>query len=199
MHPPLILASTSPFRQQLLQRLGIAFETFHPAVDEQPLTDETAACLVERLAVSKARAAAASHSSGLVIGSDQVCVIGEQILGKPASHEHAVAQLRSASGQCVEFLTGLCLYNLESRRQQSCVEPYRVHFRQLGDTQIEYYLNTEQPYDCAGSFKSEGLGICLFEKLDGDDPNALIGLPLIRLVQMLQNEGMDVLLPDSTQ
>lgn len=190
---PLILASTSPFRRQLLEKLHLPFTTFKPDIDEQRLEHETAPELVLRLAIAKAKATGSAFSSGLVIGSDQVCIIDEEILGKPGSHENAVKQLQSASGHVVKFLTGLCLYNIQTDHHQVHVEPFDVHFRQLSDQQIESYLKAEQPYNCAGSFKSEGLGITLFEKMSGDDPNALVGLPLIQLVRMLANEGIDVL------
>ena len=194
----LVLGSTSPFRKALLEKIGLPFETDAPDVDESRGEDETPAQLVERLAVDKARAVAERHPQALVIGSDQVAVLDDQVLGKPGDHENAVRQLRRASGNAVTFLTGLCLLNAASGRIQAAVEPFEVRFRQLTDGQIENYLRREQPYNCAGSFKSEALGITLFESLRGDDPNALIGLPLIRLVQMLANEGIDVLEAGST-
>jgi len=189
----LILASTSPFRRELLERLNMPFETFNPQIDEKMQDNESAPALVERLAIAKARAACSTHGSGLVIGSDQVCVNEDTILGKPGSHEKAVVQLQQASGKTIRFYTGLCLYNIQSDKYQVHVEPFDVHFRRLSNQQIENYLRAEQPYNCAGSFKSEGLGIALFDKLSGDDPNALIGLPLIQLIRMLGNEGIDVL------
>ena len=189
----LILASTSPFRRAVLEKLGIPFETASPDVDETPLPGESPAALVERLAIAKARAVAAQRDQGLIIGSDQVAVIDDEILGKPGSHEQAVEQLRRASGRRVTFLTGLALVNAASGQVQSEVVPFHVVFRELTDTLIEHYLRREQPYNCAGSFKSEALGIVLFERLEGDDPNTLIGLPLIRLVRMLEAEGFSVL------
>ena len=190
---PLILASTSPFRRELLARLNLTFQTCKPEVDETPLPNEPAHLLVERLAVTKAKDARRHFDSGLVIGSDQVCVIENQVLGKPGDYEHALEHLRNASGKTVQFLTGLCLYDIDNDRQQSLVEPFDVVFRQLTDEQISHYLKTEQPYQCAGSFKSEGLGITLFEKLVGDDPNSLVGLPLIKLVTLFKNWNIDVL------
>lgn len=189
----LILGSSSPFRRELLDRLGLDYECDSPEIDESPLDGETAEQLVVRLAVAKARAVAERHHDALIIGSDQVAVLGEQILGKPGTHDKAVEQLKNASGQFVSFQTGLCLY--DSRNDTAQVErvPFAVQFRQLSDSQIENYLQREQPYNCAGSFKSEGLGIALFERMEGDDPNALIGLPLIRLVSMLETAGMQVL------
>lgn len=189
----LVLASTSPFRRELLRKLGLTFSSAAPEVDETAQPGETAQALVKRLAEAKARAVAAAYPEALIIGSDQVAVLGDEILGKPGEHGRAVAQLKAASGKNVTFLTGLCLFNSATERAQTLVEPFRVVFRELSDAQIENYLRREEPYNCAGSFKSEGLGIALFQRLEGDDPNALIGLPLIRLTDMLQAEGLDVL------
>ncbi len=190
---PLVLGSTSPFRRQLLERLGVPFTVASPEVDESALPGESPEALVARLAELKARAVAARHPGALVIGSDQVAVNGGEILGKPGGHERATAQLQAASGKRVTFLTGLCLLNGETGRAQVEVVPFHVHFRALTQAQIDSYLRREEPYNCAGSFKSEGLGIALFERLEGDDPSALIGLPLIRLVKMLENEGLPTL------
>ncbi len=189
----IILASSSPYRRALLARLKIPFEAISPEVDEAPHPGETPEALVERLAIEKARKVAADHPGALVIGSDQVAVYNGAIVGKPHSHEKAVAQLRAASGRTVTLFTGLTLINAATRRVQSEVVPYRVTFRRLSDTQIESYLRQEQPYSCTGSVRSEGLGIALLEKFDGDDPNTLIGLPLIRLVRMLENEGVRII------
>jgi len=191
--PPLVLGSTSPFRRALLERLGLPFVTDSPEVDESRLPGETPEALVARLSRAKAEAVAARHPGALVIGSDQVAVIDDQILGKPGDHANAVRQLGAASGRVVTFLTGLCLFDAANGEAQGCVEPFRVHFRTLSAAQIEGYLQRETPYNCAGSFKSEGFGITLFERLEGDDPNSLIGLPLIRLVGMLAAKGCDVL------
>lgn len=188
----LILASSSPFRRELLARLMIPFEVVPPDVDESPQPGESPAQLVERLAIAKARAVAASHPDALVIGSDQVAVHGKDIVGKPLTHERAVAQLRAASGRAITLYTGLALVNSATGRVQSEVVPYRVLFRSLTDAQIENYLRKEQPYHCAGSVKSEGLGVALLERFEGDDPATLIGLPLIRLTRMLENEGIAV-------
>lgn len=189
----LILASTSPFRKAILEKLDIPFDTQSPEVDETPLDNESPEMLVERLSIAKAKAIADSLDKGLIIGSDQVAIIDNKILGKPGSHAKAVEQLLQASGKTVTFLTGLCLYNATSKTYQVEVVPFNVVFRELTKKQIDNYLNKEKPYNCAGSFKSEGLGITLFEKLDGDDPNTLIGLPLIRLVRMLEKEGVAVI------
>ena len=189
----LVLASTSPFRRAVLEKLGVPFDVVSPEVDETPRPGETPAELVERLSIAKAQAVAQERDTGLVIGSDQVAVIDDEILGKPGSHEKAVAQLQRASGKRVTFLTGLALVNAASGRVQSEVVPFHVHFRPLTETMIENYLKREQPYNCAGSFKSEAFGIVLFERLEGEDPNTLIGLPLIRLVRMLETEGFSVL------
>ncbi len=189
----LILASTSPYRRSLLERLQLPFETIAPNVDETPLPDETPQQLVERLAIAKAQAVALTVKSALVIGSDQVAVHSGEIVGKPRDHDHAVEQLRAASGNTITLYTGLALVNSETNALQSVVVPYRVVFRALTEAQIETYLRKEQPYDCAGSVKSEGLGITLLQRFEGDDPNTLIGLPLMRLVDMLQQEGMSPL------
>lgn len=188
--PKLVLGSTSPFRRELLARLGIPFECDKPALDETPEADESPEHLVTRLAEAKARAVAARHPEALVIGSDQVACIEDVILGKPGGRDAAIDQLSRAAGKVVTFHTGLCLLNVANDQAQVCCEPYRVHFRPLGREQITRYVDKEQPFNCAGSFKSEGLGISLFERLEGDDPNALIGLPLIRLIRMLEREGM---------
>ncbi|MES9971692.1 MAG: nucleoside triphosphate pyrophosphatase [Candidatus Thiodiazotropha sp.] len=189
----LILASSSPFRRELLSRLGVEFSSMSPDIDEDLQTGEAPENLVTRLAESKARVVAKDHPNALVIGSDQVAVVDGKIQGKPRDHQQAVEQLLCASGKRVSFLTGLCLLNSETGHFQVCCEPFHVIFRVLQQREIENYLLKEKPYNCAGSFKSEGLGISLFERLEGEDPNALIGLPLIRLIAMLRNEGIDVL------
>lgn len=189
----IVLASTSPFRKSVLEKLGLPFDCHAPEVDETPRAGETPAQLVERLSIAKAQAVAAHYKQGLVIGSDQVAVIDNEILGKPGNHENAVAQLERASGKTVTFLTGLALVNAGSGSIQAEVLPFKVVFRQLTHPQIVNYLNAEHPYNCAGSFKSEGLGIALFERLEGDDPNTLIGLPLIHLIRMLEKEGVTVI------
>ena len=189
----LVLASSSPFRRELLSRLKLPFDVIVPDIDETAQPGETPQALVERLAVAKARAVIARAPRALIIGSDQVAVYDGAIVGKPHTHANAVRQLRSASGKTVMLYTGLALVNAASGRVQSEVIPFGVAFRPLTDTQIESYLQKEQPYGCAGSVRSEGLGIALLERFEGDDPNALIGLPLIRLVRMLENEGVPVL------
>lgn len=189
----LILASTSPFRRELLMRLGLPFTIQAPEVDETGLPDEEAPALVMRLAERKARAIAQSAPAALIIGSDQAAVLDGDIIGKPGDHRRAVAQLQRASGRTVIFYTGLCLLDSASGQCQVAVEEFRVVFRPLTATMIEAYLQREQPYQCAGSFKSEGLGIALFERLEGDDPTSLIGLPLIRLTRMLEAAGAAVL------
>ena len=187
---PLVLGSSSPFRRELLGRLGLAFECHSPDIDESARPGETPRELVARLSEAKARAVAEAWPQALIIGSDQVAVVDDAILGKPGSHERARDQLARLSGRNVTFLTGLCLYNSESDRAQLDVVPYTVEFRDLTPEQIEHYLHREQPYNCAGSFRSEALGITLFRRMQGDDPNALVGLPLIRLVDMLRQEGV---------
>lgn len=189
----LVLASTSPYRRELLTRLGLEFETAAPNTDETRLPGETPKQLVRRLAEAKARAVAKDFPAARIIGSDQVAVLGDRILGKPGDHATAVQQLSVACGRRVTFLTGLCVYNSSSDQCQVDVVPYTVEFRALNAVQIENYLRREQPYNCAGSFKSEGLGISLFRRMEGEDPSALIGLPLIRLIDMLAVEGVNVL------
>ena len=188
----IVLASSSPYRRALLDRLGIAYESASPDIDETPLDGETAEDLTLRLAVNKARALENRYPCHLIIGSDQVALLDGTPVSKPGTHASAVAQLQRCSGQRITFATALCLLNTASGALQTAVEPFHVNFRQLTDTQIEHYLHAEQPYDCAGSFKVEGLGISLFESLRGDDPNSLIGLPLIRLCQMLAKEGIEI-------
>lgn len=190
---PLVLASTSVFRSELLQRLGLPFVTAAPDIDESPLTGETPENLVQRLALHKAQAVAHSHPDALIIGSDQVACLDGLILGKPGNHAKALEQLGHCSGRVVSFFTGLCLLDPAQNRHQLCCEPFQVHFRTLSQQQIQSYLQREGPYNCAGSFKSEGLGIALFSRLEGDDPNSLIGLPLIRLIAMLESYGLQVL------
>ena len=189
----LILASSSPFRRELLSRLMIPFEVVVPDVDETPRPQESPQALVERLAILKAQTVASKQPDALVIGSDQVAVHRGEIVGKPLTHERAVAQLKTASGTTVMLYTGLALINSSSGRVQSEVVPYGVTFRTLSDKQIETYLRQEQPYHCAGSVKSEGLGVALLERFDGEDPATLIGLPLIRLIRMLEDEGLAVI------
>ena len=191
-HRTLVLASTSPFRRELLQRLGVSFETLAPDVDETRREGESPDTLVQRLSEAKARAGKSQYPDALIIGSDQVAVCGDEVLGKPGNHETACAQLRRLAGQRVSFLTGLCLYDAASDHVLVDLVPYQVVFRRLTDQQIDRYLKSEQPYNCAGSFKSEGLGISLFESMHGEDPNALIGLPLIRLTSWLNTSGIDI-------
>lgn len=192
----LILGSSSPFRAELLKKLQINFIQHSPDIDETQLEGESAPALVERLAQEKARVIAETYPQALIIGSDQVAVADGNILGKPGNHQTAIQQLMMASGKSVTFYTGLALYNAENQTMQHIVEPFTVHFRELTEKQIEYYLNQEKPYQSAGSFKSEGFGISLFSHLEGDDPNSLIGLPLIKLIELLSNEGVDILQPN---
>lgn len=191
--PKLILASTSPYRRTLLEKLGLPFTTVAPDVDERPLEHESPQALVERLAITKASAVAAKHPDTLVIGSDQVAVHGHEIVGKPRDHADAIAQLQAASGKSITLYTGLALVNSASGSVRSEVVPYRVVFRTLTLAEIESYLEKDRPYDCAGSVKSESLGIALLERFEGEDPNTLIGLPLIRLLAMLREEGLSPL------
>ncbi len=189
---PLLLASSSTYRRDLLQRLHLPFDWASPDIDEGRLGDEPAEALVRRLAAAKARALAATHPAHLIIGSDQVAVLGERILGKPHTFERAREQLLAASGRAVTFLTGVALLNSATGQCQIDCVPFTVTLRELDSAQVERYLQAEQPYDCAGSFKAEGLGVSLFRDTQGSDATSLIGLPLIRLVQMLAKEGISV-------
>ncbi|EBA9644317.1 septum formation inhibitor Maf [Salmonella enterica] len=191
--PRLILASTSPWRRALLEKLTIPFECAAPEVDEPPIQGEAPRQLVLRLAQAKAQSLAHRYPAHLIIGSDQICVLDGEITGKPLTEENARQQLLKARGNIVTFYTGLALYNSATGHLQTEVEPFDVHFRHLSETEIEDYVRKERPLHCAGSFKSEGLGIALFERLEGRDPNTLIGLPLIALCQMLRREEMNPL------
>ena len=190
--PPLILASTSRYRQALLHKLGLPFSSAAPDTDETPQLGESAAQLVLRLAQAKASSVAKGFDQGWVIGSDQVCTVDDRILGKPGDHAQAILQLRMLSGRAVTFYTGLCLWDAANQQYQLTMEPFVVHFRPLSDSVIENYLQQEQPYDCAGSFKSEALGICLFDRFEGRDPNTLIGLPLMALTDMFLAWGLSL-------
>lgn len=185
----LVLASSSRHRQAVLSRLGVPFETLAPDVDERRLDGESPRELVVRLSRAKAAAARARYADGLAIGSDQVAVCGDEVLGKPGDHARAVAQLERLSGNTVEFLTGVCVHDLASGRAADDLAVSRVRFRTLGRDEIERYLAREPAYDSAGSFKSESLGITLVDAIDDDDPTALIGLPLIRLCRLLRGFG----------
>ncbi|MBF0124805.1 MAG: septum formation inhibitor Maf [Magnetococcales bacterium] len=188
----LVLASTSPSRRELLQRLHYPFVTVAPLADETPLPAESPEQLVQRLAEAKALSVRQQFPDALIIGCDQVAVVGETILGKPGDHQRAVAQLQRLSGQLVRFVNGLVLYNAATGRCHKDVIVFAVTFRTLDAARIERYLHQEQPYHCAGSFKSEQLGIALCEAFHGEDPTALVGLPLIRLVTWLELEGVVV-------
>jgi len=189
----ILLASTSPFRRELLSRLRIPFEVTAPLVDETALAGELAPKTAIRLAEAKAKAALKDFPDALIIGSDQVAELAGEHIGKPGAHEKAVEQLRRMRGKCVVFHTALALLDGLSGRIQTRIVPTTVHFRNISDAQIETYLRREQPYNCAGSAKSEGLGIALIASIEGSDPNALIGLPLIELISMLKNEGIEVI------
>lgn len=188
----LVLGSSSPFRKQLLENLGLTFETCSPDIDESRLENESPEELVRRLAVEKAKAVAEQHPNTLIISSDQVSVLDGAINGKPGNRDNAIAQLSQSSGKVVTFYTSLCLFDATDGSYQLEVVPFEVHFRALSQEKIEKYVDIEQPFNCAGSFKSEGLGICLFERLVGNDPNSLIGLPLIKLVSFLEQKGIQI-------
>lgn len=189
----LLLASSSPYRRELLSRLRIPFDWQAPNVDEQAQTGETPRELALRLSTSKAQALAAAHGEHLIIGSDQVASWRGQSINKPGNHANAFTQLQTLSGQRVDFHSGLCVLDSASGRSVADTVTTEVMFRQLSDTEIDCYLKCEQPYDCAGSFKAEGLGISLFERISSDDNTAIIGLPLIRLRQMLQAFNYQIL------
>lgn len=188
----IILASSSPYRAALLAKLSLPFICQSPQIDESPLDSENIDKQVARLAYLKAAAVAKNNDNAIIIGSDQLALCQNEVLGKPGNHKNAVAQLKKLSGQTVTFYTGLCLYNTVSKKQQTIVETFSVSFKTLKDKHIQRYLEIEQPYDCAGSFKSEGLGIALFDSLTGRDPNTLIGLPLIALVELFAKWDIDV-------
>lgn len=193
MSQKLILASTSPYRRELLGRLGLPFEVANPQTDESALPGEMPESLALRLSEAKARAVAEAYPDALIIGSDQVATVDSQIYGKPGSHERAVEQLRALSGKTVNFFTGLCLFNARTGVADIRGIPTLVTFRELTDAEIDNYLRREPAYNCAGSAKSEGLGIALLRSMKGDDPNALVGLPLIALCDMLRQQGVAVL------
>jgi septum formation protein len=188
----IILASSSPFRQQLLNRLQLDYESHAPDIDEAVNPGEDALAYVCRLAESKAHHVAHDYPDAVVIGSDQCALLDGRILGKPGSHENALQQLREAQGKTVIFHTGVCVVRLSTGFSVVEDVPFEVDFRILSDQQLEHYLHVEQPYQCAGSFKAEGYGSCLFNKMRGDDPSALIGLPLFRLISMLESAGVKV-------
>lgn len=187
----LILASSSIFRRDLLAKFNLPFEVISPNIDETPLLGEKPQDTALRLAQLKAKRVAETESNALIIGCDQVATLNDVQIGKPMTHENAVKQLQMMRGHVVIFHSALCLYNAQTGHMQAEVVPYEVKFRQLSDDEIERYLNIEKPYHCAGSAKSEGLGIALMDYMRGDDPNALVGLPLIRLAHMLRNQGVN--------
>lgn len=193
MSRPIVLGSTSKYRAELLGRLRLAFEQAAPEVDETPLPGETPEQIARRLALAKARAVAQKLPHAVVIGSDQVADLAGTPLGKPGTHERAVAQLRAMRGQTVIFQTALAVVCAETGFEQSDLAAVEVVFRDLSDDEIEHYLRAEQPYDCAGSAKSEGLGIALLERIENDDPTALVGLPLIRTCRLLRAAGVKLL------
>lgn len=189
----LVLASTSPYREELLARLGVPFETVAPKVDETPLPGELPDATAERLSLAKARAVVKQFPGALIIGSDQVALLEGRQLGKPGTHDKAVAQLQSMRGKTLEFHTALTLLNALSGATQTATVPVRLVMRDYSDAQIEAYLKKDQPYNCCGSAKSESLGIGLIARFETEDPTALVGLPLIKLTEMLAREGLDVL------
>ena len=191
---PIILASSSPYRKELLHKLNISFNAESPKLDETPLAGESPIELVERLATAKAANIDRKHPSALIIGSDKVACVNGAVLSKPGNFDNAFTQLKQCSANTVTYYTGLCLLNSATNTNQIHTERYHLHFRALADQEISNYLQLEQPYDCAGSIKSEGLAVSLFESHQGRDPNALIGLPLIQLLKMLRAEGINPLL-----
>lgn len=193
--PPLILGSTSRYRRELLQRLRLPFDVDAPRVDETPLAGEAPQALALRLALAKAREVAARHPEAVVIGSDQVADLAGQPIGKPGDHARATEQLRAMRGRSVVFQTAVSVVCLSRRHQASALVPVTVHFRNLSDAEIEHYLQAEQPYDCAGSARSEASGIALLSAIQSDDPTALVGLPLIKTCELLRGAGIDPLVP----
>ena len=193
MKPDIILASSSPFRKSLLERLHLNFRTISPDIDEGHHQGELAEDYVCRLARQKAQAIANRHPSSIIIGSDQCALLDGRVLGKPGSHENALEQLKTAQGKTVVFHTGLCVMQQSSNFCEVEDILFEVSFRELSDEQLDHYLRVEQPYGCAGSFKSEAYGICLFSEMRGDDPTALVGLPLIRLTRLLEKAGISVI------
>lgn len=196
MTPKLVLGSSSSYRKALLERLRIPFDCVNPDIDETPKAEESAEHLVQRLTLEKAQSVCQqlnSEHAHCVITSDQVALINNKILGKPKDHQTAVKQLQSFSGQAVSFLTGLGVYNTQTQQQSYRLNVYKVFFRELTLSEIERYVQLEQPFDCAGSFKCEGLGVTLFDKMAGDDPNSLIGLPLIDLCALLRENKINPL------
>ena len=188
--PRLVLASASQARKSVLTKLKIPFETFAPSIDESGVSGESPTQLVERLSLAKAQKVSQRYPSHLIIGSDQIAVVAGQMTGKPQNREDAIEQLTAASGETVTLFTGIALLNSQSGNTQLDVLHYRVVFRELNQSMIENYIDRDQPFDCGGSIRSEGLGIALLKEFDGSDPNILLGLPLIRLIDMLANEGL---------
>lgn len=188
--PPLVLASSSEVRKHVLAKIGIEFTAVSPDIDESPRPRETPEALVQRLSEEKARKVGHQYSNHLVIGSDQVAVVNNEVVGKPSSRAQAIKQLEAASGRTVSLYTGIALLNSGTGRIQVDVLPYRVQFRELNRAVIENYIDRDQPYDCGGSLRSEGLGIALLSKFEGQDPNILLGLPMIRLIDMLAEESV---------
>ena len=193
LRPALILGSSSRYRRELLERLRLPFNVVSPDVDETPLPGEAPRALAQRLALAKAEAVARQFPDAVVIGSDQVADLDGQAIGKPGTHERAVEQLRAMSGRSVVFQTAIAVVCASTGFSRQDLAPVRVQFRELGDAEIERYLLAEKPYDCAGSAKSEGLGVSLLSAIESDDPTALVGLPLIRTCQMLREAGIDPL------
>ncbi len=192
MPDQIILGSSSPFRKELIDRLHLPYTTESPDIDETRLVDETPQEMVRRLSVAKAKKVAENNPNALIIGSDQCAVLDGEVMGKPGNHKNAVKQLSNSSGKRVTFYTGLCLLDATSGEYQLDCVPFYVTFRELSRTEIDHYLYQDKPYNCAGSFKSEGLGITLFSKMQGDDPSSLMGLPLIRLCAMLREYGVNL-------
>ena len=190
--PPIVLASSSSYRRELLTRLQLPFTCHSPDIDETPQANESAQALVQRLALSKARALAQHYPQHIIIGSDQVAVLDGKIIGKPLHAEGATQQLSAASGRSLVFLTGLAVIDTRTQIERVDLVPFTVHFRTLNAAQIQRYIAAEQPFDCAGSFKSEGLGVSLFQATEGGDATSLVGLPLIRLCDMLNACGIAV-------
>ncbi len=188
----LILASSSPYRKAQLERLALSFSCSAPEIDESPLPAETADQLASRLAQQKAAAVAHTHENAWVIGSDQVASLDQRLIGKPGTRDAAIAQLEASSGRQLDFFVGVCLMHRGLQRQHLWLETYSVLFKNLSKQQIERYVDTDKPFNCAGSFRSESLGVALFSRMWGEDPNTLLGLPLLRLIDTLNEEGFQI-------
>ena len=187
---PIVLASTSPYRKSILERIGITFITCSPQFDETPIPNESPDDLVKRLSIGKARAVQENYPDSFIIGSDQIAILNDKIIGKPANHDHAVIQLQESSQSIVKLISGVALLNTKTNQIQYAFDTTEVEFKKLSNEQIQRYLEREKPYNCCGSLKAEGIGVSLLKRISGDDPNTLIGLPVIQLICLFENQGV---------